>query len=533
MHFASSCYRFPVLITVGNTKWTIPSYLMKIFLSAFKQRRVSVDVARDRDTKQRAYHNSGSGHHRRSRTKRVSRLNIVMILLTAAYPLFFVTTVSTRLTLQASAAARPGQLAESTSNASVDLGFYRSLEELQGRSNRFPSVDERLKVYLSIWYVPPCANNTQGFVKYRYHNGSSVILQEAGENPHILHVSSTIERSRQIFLMNRELIGVCKDKFCLDVKKYFFPVLDHQQDDTTPVLLQFGDAEEFKAFVPEMNNYQNYPLVPVIKKFRYSMEKKDVQRITSQNCYEGSSLELAGTVRDPRPRGQGIISIVSNYDRHFSPLTSVPERDIPWEEKKDAAIWRGALTGKNRVRGNPNKYSEEELCRQIPRCNLVLKHGRSALVDAQLVHVRKDQKQPVPPSINETAMFGDSLTMEELLKYKVIIMLEGNDVSSGLKWALFSESVVMMPQPTCTSWALEELLEPWVHYVPLTDDLSDVEEKMQWVIDNDAKAREIARRGQLWMTDLIFHRDAAKDNERVIYETFRRYRLHFAHSPTL
>ena len=43
-----------------------------------------------------------------------------------------------------------------------------------------------------------------------------------------------------------------------------------------------------------------------------------------------------------------------------------------------------------------------------------------------------------------------------------------------LDWLSF-ESVVLMPKPTCTSWAMEELLEPWVHYIPLRDDLSGIE----------------------------------------------------------
>jgi hypothetical protein len=52
--------------------------------------------------------------------------------------------------------------------------------------------------------------------------------------------------------------------------------------------------------------------------------------------------------------------------------------------------------------------------------------------------------------------------MESLLEYKGIIMIEGNDVASGLKWALLSQSVVLMPPPKHTSWAMEELLEPWI-----------------------------------------------------------------------
>jgi Glycosyl transferase family 90 len=100
-------------------------------------------------------------------------------------------------------------------------------------------------------------------------------------------------------------------------------------------------------------------------------------------------------------------------------------------------------------------------------------------------------------------------------------------VSSGLKWALYSNSVVMTQPSTYTSWAMEELLDPWVHYIPLNDDLSDVEEKMQWVIDNDEEASKIAHRGKLWISDLIYHPDAQADDESIIDQTFKRYEAHF------
>jgi hypothetical protein len=113
------------------------------------------------------------------------------------------------------------------------------------------------------------------------------------------------------------------------------------------------------------------------------------------------------------------------------------------------------------------------------------------------------------------------------MRYKAIIMLEGNDVASGLKWSLLSQSVVMMPKPKHTSWALEELLEAWVHYIPLSDDLEDVEEKMQWILSHDDEARRISERASLWMDDLVFHPDAARDDRLVKEEILRRYAAHY------
>jgi hypothetical protein len=107
------------------------------------------------------------------------------------------------------------------------------------------------------------------------------------------------------------------------------------------------------------------------------------------------------------------------------------------------------------------------------------------------------------------------------------------DVSSGLKWALYSNSVVLMPRPTFTSWAMEERLEPWVHYVPLRDDLSDVEDRVRWVIDHPDQARAIAHAGTLWISDLVYHPHADDDDEAIVREMFLRYKRHFQHEPDL
>jgi hypothetical protein len=117
--------------------------------------------------------------------------------------------------------------------------------------------------------------------------------------------------------------------------------------------------------------------------------------------------------------------------------------------------------------------------------------------------------------------------VDEMLQYKGLLILEGNDVSSALKWAMYSQSVVLMPRPTQTSWAMEELLEPWVHYIPLEDDLTDMEEKVQWLIDNDEKAKQISERATLWIKDLVLSPVAKEDEKQIQKEILRRYRAHF------
>lgn len=159
------------------------------------------------------------------------------------------------------------------------------------------------------------------------------------------------------------------------------------------------------------------------------------------------------------------------------------------------------------------------ICMRWARCRLVYQHDGSKLVDAKLTGTRSK----VNSTINGIELTRTRLSAEEQLRYKAIVMLEGNDVSSGLKWALYSNSVVLMPHPTFTSWAMEELLRPYIHYVPLNDDLSNVEAQMLWILAHEEEAKRIAQRGKAWMRDLAVDPRARSDDEWIRKEIVRHY----------
>jgi len=80
-----------------------------------------------------------------------------------------------------------------------------------------------------------------------------------------------------------------------------------------------------------------------------------------------------------------------------------------------------------------------------------------------------------------------------------------------------------MPRPTVTSWYMEEILEPWVHYIPMREDGSDAEQMIEWVANNDEQARRIAERGTLYMYDFLFHTQAEDDDRLIKREIIRRH----------
>lgn len=76
------------------------------------------------------------------------------------------------------------------------------------------------------------------------------------------------------------------------------------------------------------------------------------------------------------------------------------------------------------------------------------------------------------------------LSVQEQLKYRYIISIEGIDVATNLKWAMASNSLVMMRKPRFETWFMEGTLIPGVHYVELEDDFSDLEEKIVYFNNN-------------------------------------------------
>ena len=83
------------------------------------------------------------------------------------------------------------------------------------------------------------------------------------------------------------------------------------------------------------------------------------------------------------------------------------------------------------------------------------------------------------------------MTINEQLHYKFILCLEGNDVASNLKWVMSSNSIAVMPKPKFETWFMEGILVADHHYILIKDDYSDLEEKLNFYIENPKKASSI------------------------------------------
>lgn len=96
---------------------------------------------------------------------------------------------------------------------------------------------------------------------------------------------------------------------------------------------------------------------------------------------------------------------------------------------------------------------------------------------------------------DEGLIADEPMPLLEQARYKYVIAVECDSAPDRAYWQLFTGATVLIPEGPWQVLALHQLLEPFVHYVPLKYDLSDLPEKLEWLQQNDAEAENIMKRG--------------------------------------
>ena len=152
-------------------------------------------------------------------------------------------------------------------------------------------------------------------------------------------------------------------------------------------------------------------------------------------------------------------NILLNLDkiRHFTWVVD----PFSWEEKQCRIIFRGNVTNK------PHRQQFIEQWKNHPLCDIATT-GNMPLYDH--------------------------------LRYRYIMSLEGNDVASNLKWVMSSNSIAVMPRPTCETWFMEGQLMPNYHYIEIAPDYHDLIERITYYDTHPDEAKAIIEHAHEWVS---------------------------------
>ncbi|KAM3837414.1 protein O-glucosyltransferase 2 isoform 2-T4 [Vipera latastei] len=144
----------------------------------------------------------------------------------------------------------------------------------------------------------------------------------------------------------------------------------------------------------------------------------------------------------------------------------------PWEEKNTTAIWRGRDSRKERL-------ELVKMSRKFPE-----------IIDAAFTNFFffKHDESLYGPIVKHISFF-------DFFKSKYQINIDGTVAAYRLPYLLAGNSLVLKQDSIYYEHFYNEL-QPWKHFVPFKNDLSDLLEKLQWAKDHDEEAKNIAKAGQ-------------------------------------
>ena len=223
--------------------------------------------------------------------------------------------------------------------------------------------------------------------------------------------------------------------------------------------------------------------------------------------------------------------------RHLDAVPKVAECEAgplgEWKNKKDAVIWRGAATGSDRYDAHCGRPSRLDLAASFSEvapglCDTVTEDGVCEVdVDGFLLSLDfKITSQELFYGVPDN-LVGRRVGLCEFVDHKIIVSIEGNDVATNLRWAMASMSTVFMPAPTMQTFFMEELLVPWVHFVPIeSPDFSDIVDKAHWCLVRNPKACEqIGRNGHIFASAMVDKEVHGATREEVMRRYLKNVKL--------
>jgi hypothetical protein len=67
-----------------------------------------------------------------------------------------------------------------------------------------------------------------------------------------------------------------------------------------------------------------------------------------------------------------------------------------------------------------------------------------------------------------------------------------------------------------------DLIE-WVHYVPIKNDFSDLNEKIEWCLQHEEECKEIVKNARIFVSGTLNWEQVKKDTVETVLDSFRSY----------
>lgn len=168
-------------------------------------------------------------------------------------------------------------------------------------------------------------------------------------------------------------------------------------------------------------------------------------------------------------------------------------KNNPWENKIEKLYWRGGTSGNATLPYTIENFSK------LPRLSLVmLSKLYPETIDAKFTYYMQnsfDQDKNHDLRTILKILFDEKFTKvseANHLPYKYLVSIDGNSCTgTRIPWIMYSNSVLVKQTSNKIEW-FYSALKPYVNYVPVNANLTDIFSQFEWMKHHDQELKQIA-----------------------------------------
>jgi Glycosyl transferase family 90 len=193
---------------------------------------------------------------------------------------------------------------------------------------------------------------------------------------------------------------------------------------------------------------------------------------------------------------------------YLSVRSEIEKTEVRWPDRKAIAIWRGSTTG----------YPEDSKVgwQSLPRIRLCeISRENPQMLDAGISSIVQISDPSALAWIERQGFARSPLPATLFMRYRYQIDIDGNTNSwSGLLQKLLTGSPVLKVASKFHQWYYDRL-NPWVNYIPVAADMSDLIEKIEWLQAHDDTARRVGINGRALALAIDYESQLALSREII------------------
>ena len=195
----------------------------------------------------------------------------------------------------------------------------------------------------------------------------------------------------------------------------------------------------------------------------------------------------------------GIRLVPDLYYYHYRGYEDFRPEQVAWADREDKVFWRGSSTGLFQFGldniGEMPRYRLARIAKEI---------GAHADIGfTQVVQARAEDEAAVTQHLHDEGLFKAFVPMPEMTRYRYFVDIDGNANSWNMMQKLRLGACMLKVDSQYQQW-FHDRLNPWEHYVPVAEDLSDFAARVEWCRSNAQEASNIALRGRRFATNMTF-----------------------------